>query len=198
MIISLTGCVPVIVGGGMLATGTVLGKKKGMSGTISDSSISLSIKSHFYNQDPNIYAEVGINVQSGDVLLTGNVSKAERKKEAERLAWTIEGVENVYNYINITQVDDKHNVFKDSWITTQIKTKMLGAEDIRSVNYSIKTVNGVVYLMGYARTQKELDMILGMCQNLNGVDKVISMVKISQKNQNQAQEHSTPKETKTG
>ncbi len=181
-LICLSGCVPVIVGGGMVATGTVLAKKKGMSGTISDSSLSLSIKTHFYNLDPNMHAEVGVNVQSGDVLLTGTVSKAEWQKEAERLTWTVEGVENVYNYINTTE-SKNHNLFKDSWITTQIKTKILATEDIRSVNYSIKTVDGIVYLMGHAKGQKELDTVLTICRNLNGVDKVVSMVKINQKNQ---------------
>ena len=41
---------------------------------------------------------------------------------------------------------------RDTWLTTQIRSEMVVDTRIRSVNYSIETANGSVYLIGSART----------------------------------------------
>ena len=49
---------------------------------------------------------------------------------------------------------------KDSWITARVRSEMVIDPDIRSVNYTIETANGSVYLIGSARSQGELDRAL--------------------------------------
>jgi len=47
----------------------------------------------------------------------------------------------------------------DAWISTQIESKLLFTKDIKSVNYSVETIDGVVYLMGIAQDREELDAV---------------------------------------
>ena len=56
---------------------------------------------------------------------------------------------------------------------------MLIDRDIQSINYSIDTVQGIVYLMGVARSQDELDHTIDVARGVNGVKQVISYVKLT-------------------
>ena len=52
------------------------------------------------------------------------------------------------------------------------------ASQVRSVNYTIDTVNGSVYLIGSARTQAELDRVTEAARNVPDVKRVVSYVEI--------------------
>ena len=67
---------------------------------------------------------------------------------------------------------------KDTWITTQVKSAMLFRADVYSLNYSVKTVSGIVYLMGIAHNEEELQVITDIASKVDGVKKVVSYVRI--------------------
>jgi osmotically-inducible protein OsmY len=175
----LSGCAaPLIIGGGA-TVGLMASREKGVSGTMSDSQISVVVKSNLYSFNPDLHAKVGVNVQSGEVLLTGSVPDAQWQVEAERLAWGAKGVKSVLNNIEISEGGTLGSVASDSWITTQVKSQLLFGENIRSLNYSIKTVGAIVYLMGTAQTQEELDRVLKIISSVSSVKKVMNYVKVS-------------------
>lgn len=182
-VLLLSGCAaPLIVGGGA-AIGTMASREKGISGTVTDSEISLRIKGKFYKYDVDMHAHVGVNVQNGDVLLTGSLPKAEWQSEAERLAWQVRGVKNVLN--NTSIMDDPNSMsetFKsvpqDSWITTAIKSKLLFSDDVKSLNFSIKTVDQIVYVMGVSQSQEEIDKVVEIASTVSGVKKVVNYVEL--------------------
>jgi len=66
----------------------------------------------------------------------------------------------------------------DSWISTQIESKLLFAKDIASVNYSTETIDGNVYLMGVAQNKEELENVAKIASQISGVKKVVSHVRI--------------------
>lgn len=176
----LSGCLaPLVIGGGA-AIGTLATREKGVSGAMSDSQISVVIKSKLYSFDPDLHARVGVNVQDREVLLTGKVHNPEWQMEAERLSWQAKGVLKVLNNIETSDKDEfAVGAFaKDSWITTQLKSKILFTEKVRSLNYSVKTVAGVVYVMGVAQNQEELDEVLNMASNTAYVQRVVNYTKI--------------------
>lgn len=179
----LCGCaVPLIVGGGA-AVGTLAYKEKGVGGSISDSEISVKIKNKLYRYSADLYAQVGVNVQLGDVLLTGFVKDEEFSLEAEKRAWQVVGVKSVLNNIEVTEKagtvkQELGSVPLDSWITTKIKSQLLFNETIKSLNFSIKTVNGVVYIMGIGRSQSEVDKVLKVASETASVKKVVNFVRL--------------------
>ena len=70
-------------------------------------------------------------------------------------------------------------IFKDVKITTQLRYQMLRDRNISDINFSVETVNGIVYLMGIARDQSELEKVTTHARNISGVQKVISHVRLS-------------------
>jgi osmotically-inducible protein OsmY len=56
---------------------------------------------------------------------------------------------------------------------------LLFDKDIKSINYSTDTVNGVVYVFGVARSQTELDRVINHARNLEYVTNVVSYVTVS-------------------
>lgn len=181
--ITLAGCaVPVMLGGGA-TIGTMAYRDKGVGGSISDSEISLKIKNKLYRYSADLYAQVGVNVQLGDVLLTGSVKNEDLSLEAEKRAWQVVGVKSVLNNIEVTEkagtaLQEIGSVPLDSWITTKIKSQLFFNETIKSLNFSIKTVNGVVYIMGVGRNQKEVDQVLKVASETASVKKVVNYVRL--------------------
>lgn len=179
----LTGCVaPLLIGGGA-TVGAMATREKGLGGALSDSEISMRIKAKLYGYSRDLHAYVGVNVHDGEVLLTGSVPNGEWPDEAERITKQVYGVKNIFNHINVMKEESIKEAMgslpQDSWITSQIKSKVLFEKDIRSLNFSIKTVDSVVYLMGIARTQTELDKVVDIASHTSGVKKVINYVKVS-------------------
>ncbi len=56
-------------------------------------------------------------------------------------------------------IDDVDDV-RGTWITTQIRTKLIFDDQVSSANVRIETVDGVVYLIGRACSREERDAIL--------------------------------------
>ena len=99
------------------------------------------------------------------------------RDEAVRLAWQAEGVKEVINEIQIAD-SDLGDFASDTWISTNLKSKLLFDSKIASINYSVETVRGVVYLIGVAQSQEELDRVTNHARSLEYVKKVVSYVKI--------------------
>lgn len=177
--ISLTvnGCAPVIIGGAAAVGGSMV-QEKGVSGTITDSQISTKIKVALYQVNPDLYHHVNVSVQNAEVMLTGNVMTNEMHLEAVKIAWETKGVKRVIDNIGVAKEASLGLYATDTWVTTQIKTKLLFDSHIQSVNYSIKTVEGIVYVMGVAQDKAELDKVLEIARNIANVKKVVSYVRM--------------------
>lgn len=174
----VSGCVPLIIGAG--AQGASLAAQERSTGdAVDDAGILLKIKNQYAQADyKDLLANVEIKVSEARVLLTGNVDKAESQIEAVRLAWQVNGVKEVVNEVQINNKAGFTNYARDLWISTQVKTRLLFAKDIRSVNYSIITVNQVVYMTGIAQDQDELDRATYVASTTNYVQRVTSYVRL--------------------
>ena len=176
--ILITGCVPVIVGGGMVAGGYTALRDKNVGNSISDTKIDMVIKQKLYKIDPNLFSQVSVITDYGCVLLTGIVTNPDWVNIAEREAWSVRGVTEVNNHIVVSDREDPGQVVKDDFITSTCRSALVCKKEVRSVNYKLKTMNGIVYVLGIARTQEELDIALSTIQKISGVKKVISYVKV--------------------
>lgn len=176
--LSLSSCAPVIIGGGAAVVGGAMVKEKGLSGSLSDSQIAAKIEVELYKKDPDLHRRISVTVQNGEVLLTGAVPKSEDHLDAVRLTWDVQGVKRVIDNIAVSEGGTVGLYAKDTWITTQIKTKMLFDKDIQSANYSVKTVSGKVHLMGIAQDDEELEIVTDISRRTEGVKKVTSYVRM--------------------
>jgi osmotically-inducible protein OsmY len=125
-----------------------------------------------------MFGKLSTSVSEGRALVTGKVQDPEMRVEAIKLAWQVEGVKEVINEIEVVNTSSITDSARDFWITTQLRGHITFDKDIRSINYSIDTVNGTVYLMGIARTQAELDRVTNHARNLAYVKRVVSYVRV--------------------
>ena len=149
---SLSSCVPVIVGAGTLVGGKLFMQERTVGEYVSDSTIWTRIKVGFIAS--KIDATVGsinVEVSEGRVLLTGFIAASQDIVRILKVVWEQDGVKEVINEMKLKDEESNSGVLnyaKDSWTTSQIRTKLLFASGIVSSNYSVETLNSVVYLFG--------------------------------------------------
>lgn len=175
----LSGCPLAIVGGLGAAGGAgyAANQERGVQGTVNDFTIKTNIENAWNKTDLNLLPTINVTVYEGRVLLTGTAANPERKIEAVQIAQTIPGVRAVYDEVQVGPSESVWNSTKDAWITSEVKSKLVFS-NVRSVNYTIKTVDGSVYLIGAARDQAELDYATGLARTVAGVKRVVSYVEI--------------------
>jgi osmotically-inducible protein OsmY len=173
----LGGCVVAAVGAAGTA-GYVAAQDRSAGTVVDDATIRTKIAASLFDRSEKLYADVSSEVVQGRVLLTGNVPTPQDKVEASRIAWSVAGVKEVRNEIEVTDKGGIWNYTKDTWITTQVKTAILTDSDIRGINYTVETTNQVVYLTGVAANQAELDKAINHARNVSGVVRVVPYVVI--------------------
>lgn len=173
----LSGCAPVLIGAGA-GTVDVATQDRGIGGTLNDTGIKAKIDQALLEKDNSLFANVGLAVQNGQVLLTGSVPTQKARMEAGAIARKVEGVRAVFNEIKVGDPHSFGDAASDVWISTKVRTVMVGTADLHSNNYSVTTFNGVVYLMGIAQNQQELNRAIAVAKSVEGVKKVVSHVTI--------------------
>jgi len=176
-VLLLGACSPVGVAVGGAAAGVTASQtEKGFHTTASDTEIRITINDLWLQADEEMFRKVNLQVQEGRVLLTGNVPLPEQRVEAVRLAWQAPGVREVINEIEVNDTSGLGNQARDAWISTQLKSTLLFDEDVSSIDYSVETVNQVIYLLGVARSQAELNRVIGHAKEISYVQGVVSYV----------------------
>lgn len=174
----LSGCMTAITSAATEGV-IVASQERSVGEAVDDAGILLNIKHQFIQKDVNdLLTHVEVKVVEGRVLLTGNVDMPETQIDAVRLTWTVAGVREVMNEIQINDKSGFWNYAQDVWVSTQVRTRLLLAKDIHSVNYSVITVNQTVYLMGIAQDQAELNRATYLASITQYVKKVVSHVRL--------------------
>lgn len=68
--------------------------------------------------------------------------------------------------------------FDDSWITTKVKTQLIGDTSVSGTSINVETFRGVVQLSGFAATQAEVDRALKLAKDVNGVKSVKNDIRL--------------------
>jgi len=172
----LGGCAGAVVGAGA-AVGTAAYQERGVQGVARDLATATKVRTALLNEGEAFVAGVGVEVYEGRVLLTGTLATEAMRAAAAGLAWKTEGVKDVINEIQL-HASNLRDLAKDSWITTQLQSKITLDEKILAINYSIETVNAIVYLIGIAQNQDELDRVIAHARGINYVRQIISHVRV--------------------
>ena len=176
----LQSCIPVsTVGVGVIGVSAIQRPK--IRDNVSDNKIYSLIKLELVQDFDKLYKKVDIQVLYGRVLITGNIASQEDMLNILDIVWSIDGVVEV---INDLQINDTSNHFDtkqyliDTYITAAIKTKLANATNIESLMYNIRTIDNVVYLFGVANNIKELENVENIATSTAGVTTVQNHVLI--------------------
>jgi osmotically-inducible protein OsmY len=178
--IALGGC-PVAIVGGIAAAGGAgyaANQERGVTGTVDDLTIKTNIQNAWLQANPLMQRDFNITAYEGRILLTGTAPNPELKAQASQIASQIPGVRAVYDEIEVMPGQSTWQSVRDTWISAQIRSNLVFNSQVRSVNYTIDTVNNSVYLIGSARSQAELDRATDVARNVPYVKRVVSYVEI--------------------
>ncbi len=173
----LSGCAPLLIGAGA-GTVDVATQDRGIGGALNDTGIKAKIDQALLERDNSLFANVGLAVQNGQVLLTGSVPTQKARMEAAAITSKVKGVTAVFNEIKVGEPHSFGDASDDVWISTKVRTAMVGTANLHSNNYSVTTFNGVVYLMGIAQNRQELNKAIEVAKSVTGVQKVVSHVAV--------------------
>ena len=173
--IFLQSCGPMIGTVGMVSLGAA-SKEKGLGTTINDNLIKTKISNLIFKYDKALIAETKIFVNNGSVLFTGKVSNPNDKIEFTKLAWTIRGVREVNNEVQITDTSSIKNLARDLASMGEIRARIMSDKSINSLNYSIDVVNDKVYISGVATNETELNLVKNHASSARFVKEVYSYI----------------------
>lgn len=171
----LSACAPVVLGAGA-TVGVAATEDRGVEGATDDLKIRAEINELWFRHDATMFHEVDLRVHEGRVMLTGAVQKPEYRVDAVRLAWQAAGVREVLDEIQVTNSSSFSDYSRDVVIATDLRGRLMFDGQVKNVNYSVEVVNGVVYLMGVAQNQAELDRVIAHARDIRNVKRVVSHV----------------------
>ena len=169
----LNGCVPLIIAGaGASAVGVQSAASNLSLGTqVTDLTIKNKANSIVNNiKSIKFKANVGIVVFNKIVLLLGEVPNAQAKHDIASKISYIPGVKVVYNQLKIGPKSSFKSYVHDSWITTEIKARMLSK--VNAAHFKVVTNQGVVYLLGLT-TPDEGAIAAHIASQVKGVKQVV-------------------------
>ena len=177
--ILLSSCSPVglAVGAGaslMTASQT----EKGLKVSAKDLRIKTEINHNLFQKDHELFGAVKVSVDNGKVLITGSVPSPQDRIEISKLSWKVGNVKEVINEVQVTNKASFTNRAKDLLINKSLQTQLLLDQSINFINFSVDTVNGVVYIFGIARDQAEINRIIKHARNINYVENIVNYMSV--------------------
>jgi len=177
----LSGCInPFLTAGNTAADmGTMGAEQRRLYNIAQDYTIKSEITNKYF--DETILMEINTDVYEGRVMLTGAVTKAVTKQKAELIARRVKGVREIINEILVSTDGGVNASARDLSIEIKLKFNLLAAKGISSLNYRWRSVHGVVYFIGGAESREELNKVVTLTREMDGVRKVVSHVRIRPK-----------------
>ena len=173
----LSGCVSAVIGVGTAAV-AASSTEKGFSTSVSDGLILTKIHDKFVQSDASLSTALDVTVNDGAILLTGKVKSPEEKVLATKLSWEVKGVREVVNEVQITDKSSLKDVAKDLAAGAQLRGKLIGDQNVSSLNFSIDVVNGVVYLSGVASDSEEMNRVVSHARELKFAKQVVNYISL--------------------
>ncbi len=178
--VGAAGCTPVGMAIGAGAAGaTATQTEKGFATAVDDARIKAELNGLFFTTNADLFQEVTFKVEEGRVLLTGVVPKPDDRVQASKLAWSVDDVREVLNELKVSDETSLTDKGRDITIAAKLRARLLVDDKVSLINYSIDVVNQTVYIMGVARTEAELQRVLGTARDITYVRQVVDFVRVA-------------------
>lgn len=177
---SLQGCITAAVVGGSAVATKIATDPRSAGRQLDDETLEEKV-AYNLNQDAQLQEEARVNVvaYNGKVLLIGQAPNESAKEQAKNISAGVEGVSNVYDEIRIGEKIGVVQIGKDSWITTKIKSQLLGNAEVKATEVKVITENGEVFLMGNL-SNEQANAAAEVARNTMGVTKVVKVITYAQ------------------
>ena len=174
--IIFSGCVGVS-SKGIFGTGVSVALDPRSLGTqIDDSIMQKNLSARIVLLDKKYIISVNSKVLDGRIFLTGKVDNPEEKLKLTKMAWETKGVRSVKNAITIKGQSNFKSTAKDILITSQLRSALIFNKKIKSRNYTLETINKIIYIFGIAMNDNEKKEVINEANKIYNVKEVIPSI----------------------
>jgi osmotically-inducible protein OsmY len=172
-----SACAPLVVGGAAATTASVAHDRRTSGAVVEDKAIKARVI-YALDEDTELdkNSHINVSVFNGWVLLSGETPTEAFRTRAGDIARKQEKVRRLYNELAIAAPSSMMTRSSDSWITTKVKSSLLGM-DIKGFDPSrvkVVTENGTVYMLGLVY-HAEADAAIAEARKVGGVQRVVKL-----------------------
>lgn len=172
----LPGCAGLVLGGGGV-TGMAVAQERPLERGAHDIAIASDLRSKYLQtQFDDLFLRISVLVVEGRILLTGTVDTRDLRTTAVELAKETDGAVEVLNEIQLGPAYPITTRLNDTWISTEIRARLVAALGSGQIDFWTTTHNAVVYLVGIAENQAEIQQVTDVARHVKGVEKVVSYI----------------------
>lgn len=153
-------------------------EERTLDDVVDDNGIKLELNKLLLDDGLALFKDVGTVVYRRHVYLLGDVENDDDKTRAGEIGRKPKKVSGVTNDIQVTDGGGVVSLADDIYIEKVIQADYLFDSDIDSSNFRVRSVNGVVYLIGVAESQAEFDKAVAIVDTRDDVRRIVNYVKV--------------------
>ena len=174
----LQGCSPTgtVLGAGA-RTGLALAEDRPVEEIWGDTLLKLTINKKLLETSfSETFWSLNTTIFEGRVLITGNVKNTTLRDQVSQMVWGVEGVREVLNEIEIQETNNVTQIARDKFIQTSLQARMLGDKIVSDINYKMIAHNNVLYIIGIAQSQAELEKVVAHARAIRYVKRFVNYI----------------------
>ena len=110
----------------------------------------------------------------GKVLLVGQAVDRQTSQQLAENIRALKNVDTVYNQVQVRPLPQFTEVSQDGWLTTKIKSQIIGSKKLKDVSIKVITEGQEVYLLGFVNREQG-NIAADIARNVSGVKKVVKV-----------------------
>ena len=175
IIICLSGCASTIIGGAA-SVGLASVQERSIKDAAIDLKLEIQIQEKLFRANTDkLFVNVDVVLLEQRVMLIGNVESQELRDLASKIAWEVSPkIKNVINEITIGKKPTLVSQAQDARISLSLSGLLIGDAKISDINFTHSVSKQVIFLIGIAKDDEELNKVINHARSVKGVKKVIS------------------------
>lgn len=174
----LAGCVPMgisLIGQGTVA---VVGENRSLTDLVSDKITAARVLTALHRDPKTAHLMLWVYVFQGHLFLIGEKEREEDQQAAEAVALSIGGVRAVESHLLQKRPFSVQEEAEDLLMTTEVKAAIFQNPDLVYGRFSIKTLQGKLFLLGVVASQQEADLAISLAQGAVGSHQVVPLLRV--------------------
>ena len=176
LILALPGCVATAVVGGSTA---VINDERSLGNQVDDAAIAAKIDARLIAERDMPSRWISVQSIEGVVTLTGFLPTRSHIERAIYITKAITGVRSVESQLEVG-APKIGSLLSDSWITSQVKSRLWKDKIVSGFTIHVETVEGKVYLQGIVSDFTHRQHAKKLASGVKGVTAVVDLMKSSQ------------------
>ncbi|MBT4108677.1 MAG: BON domain-containing protein [Pelagibacterales bacterium] len=173
----LSGCAGTLVGGAAVV-GLASVQERSIKDAAIDMKLGLQLEEKLFRLNTEeLFANVDVIIVEQRVLMIGNVESQKLRDLASKSAWEVSPkIKEVLNEITIGKKSTIVSEAKDARISLSLSGLLIGDSNISDINFNHSVSKQVIFLIGIAKDDEELNQVIHHARTVKGVKKVISHI----------------------